>query len=69
MKRFFIYLKKTAWILFTFIAGYFIIAVILSFISTKTQKLDCVKTEHIFISSNGTHLDIIVPVKNLGKNL
>lgn len=69
MKRFFIYLKKTAWILFTFIAGYFIIAVILSFISTKTQKLDCLKTENIFISSNGTHLDIVVSVKNLEKNL
>lgn len=67
MKRFFIYIKRTAWILFTFIAGYFIIAVILSFISSKTQKLDCVKTEYIFISSNGTHLDIIVPVKNLNK--
>ena len=53
--------------LFTFIAGYFIIAAILSLVSTKTQKLDCVKTEYIFISSNGAHLDIIVPVKNLNK--
>ena len=67
MKRFFIYFKRIAWILFTFIAGYFIIAAILSLVSTKTQKLDCVKTEYIFISSNGAHLDIIVPVKNLNK--
>ena len=68
MKRFFIYLKRTVWILITLITGYFVIAVILSFISTKTQKLDCVKTEHIFIASNGIHLDIVVPVKNLKKN-
>lgn len=69
MKRFFIYLKRTVWTLIILILGYFIIAVILSFLSTKTQKLDCVKTESIFISSNGIHLDIIVPVKNLKKNL
>jgi uncharacterized protein (TIGR02117 family) len=68
MKKFFIYLKRTVWILFTFIAGYFLIAVILSLISTKTQKLDCVKTEQIFISSSGIHLDIVIPVKNLKKN-
>lgn len=68
MKRFFIYLKRTVWILFAFIAGYFFIAAILSFISTKTQKLDCVKTEQIFISSNGIHLDIVVPVKYLKKS-
>ncbi len=68
MKRFLIYLKRTVWILFTLIAGYFLTAVILSLISTKPQKLDCVKTENIFISSNGIHLDIIVPKKNLGEN-
>ena len=68
MKRFFIYLKRTIYIVITLILVYFIIAVILSFLSTTTQKLDCVKTERIFISSNGIHLDIIVLVKNLKKN-
>ena len=43
--------------------------IILSIISTHPENLDCVENQEIFISSNGIHLDIVIPRKLLSKKL
>jgi len=47
------------------ISGYLLIAFILSVISTSPEKLNCEEDRHIFISTNGVHLDIIIPKEYL----
>ena len=44
-----------------------IAALLFSFIKTKNTDLDCLKQKEIYITTNGVHLDIIVPVDNLNK--
>ena len=43
------------------VAGYLIIAVVLSLMSTSLKELPCQKDKEVFITTNGVHLDIIVP--------
>jgi len=47
------------------LSGYFLIALLLSIISTTPEKLDCEKDKQIFVSTNGVHLDIIIPKEYL----
>ncbi|NND34048.1 MAG: TIGR02117 family protein [Saprospiraceae bacterium] len=55
------YLKRTFLGLMLLIAGYLIIAVVLSVMSTRPKELPCQKDKEVFITTNGVHLDIIVP--------
>ena len=55
------YLKRTFLGLITLIAGYFLIAVVLSIMSTSPGELVCNKDKEIFITTNGIHLDIVIP--------
>ena len=47
------------------IVVYFIFAVLFSFLKTIPPKQNCTATNEIFITSNGVHLDIILPVENV----
>ena len=51
------------------IIGYILIGLVLSVIPTSPEKINCEKKKKIFLTSNGIHLDIIVPVKYLENNL
>jgi len=69
MKRLIIYLKRFFLVLITVIVSYFILVIVLSFISTSTKDLNCDKSENIYITSNGIHLDIVIPYKSLSEKL
>ena len=47
------------------IIGYFVTAVLLSVLKTHPPKLNCPAENEIFITTNGVHLDIILPVENI----
>lgn len=44
---------------------YFLAALILSFMKTHPPKPDCVAGREIYITTNGVHLDIVLPVENV----
>ena len=48
------------------VAIYLLAAIILSLSTTRPEVTDCRKEYQVYITSNGVHLDIILPVKNLG---
>ena len=47
--------------------GYLLLALILSVISTSPEKLTCEKDKSVFVTTNGVHLDIIIPEEDLNK--
>jgi uncharacterized protein (TIGR02117 family) len=47
---------------------YFIIAITLSFLPSTNIEITETKNKEIYIQSNGTHLDIVVPVEHLDSN-
>jgi uncharacterized protein (TIGR02117 family) len=47
------------------IAAYFFSALVLSVFPTFPSKSDCQPNHQVFVSTNGVHLDIIIPVKEL----
>lgn len=51
------------------VAGYLVIAVLLSLVPTHPPSLDCEKNREIFITTNGVHLDVILPVDFLNDEL
>ena len=61
-------LKMILWFIFG-IAGYLFAALVLSVIPTYPSNLNCSPDERIFVSSNGVHLDIIIPVEELHPEL
>ncbi|MDA0196815.1 MAG: DUF2459 domain-containing protein [Bacteroidetes bacterium] len=63
------YIKKILFCLGALGIGYFLIAIILSIMSTTPDNLDCVPEKEVFIATNGVHLDIIVPRKILTRGL
>lgn len=64
-KNLFRFLKHTFLILMGILLIYFLSAVLLSFLKTHPPKLNCIPNNEIFITTNGVHLDIIVPVEKL----
>jgi uncharacterized protein (TIGR02117 family) len=44
---------------------YFLAALVLSYMKTHPPKQDCVTDKEIYITTNGVHLDIILPVENV----
>ena len=51
------------------VAVYLLMAVLLSLLPTHPPELECEKNTEIFISTNGVHLDIILPVGYLNDEL
>lgn len=58
-------LKTVFAFLFVLIILYFLAALILSFMKTHPPKQDCVADKKIYITTNGVHLDIVLPVENV----
>ena len=69
MKRLIIYLKRFFLVLITLIVIYFILAIVLSLFSSNKKELNCIQSEKIYITSNGIHLDIIIPYNSLSDKL
>jgi uncharacterized protein (TIGR02117 family) len=63
------WVKLISLLLSLFVLGYLALAVLLSWISTHPHLIEGEKTHEIFVSSNGVHLDIIVPKKELNESL
>lgn len=60
MKKAFKYIKRFFLAIFLLLASYFLMAFILSSISTNPKKYECEQKESIYLLSNGIHLDIIL---------
>lgn len=58
-------LKPVFAFLFSAVILYFVAALVLSFIKTHPPKPDCVADREIYITTNGMHLDIVLPVENV----
>jgi uncharacterized protein (TIGR02117 family) len=64
--RVFRLLKLVLIFLISIVALYFVSALIFSVIKTHPPKLNCQAEKEIFITTNGVHLDIVLPVVNIG---
>ena len=69
LKKIVKYSIRTVLFIILMLVGYFLFAVILSVISTNPEKLNCEKDKTIFITTNGVHLDIIIPKVDLNSEL
>ena len=58
-------LKAVFAFLFALIILYFLAALILSLLKTHPPKQDCLADREIYITTNGVHLDIVLPVENV----
>lgn len=58
-------LKKSLLAILIIIAGYIFTAFLFSFLPTHPPRHNCSPEFDIYISTNGVHLDIILPVENL----
>ena len=58
-------LKTVFIILISSVILYFLAALILSFLKTHPPKQDCLADKEIYITTNGVHLDIVLPVENI----
>lgn len=67
--KFLSFLKRAIIFMICIIIGYFITAVLLSVLKTNPKKIICPAENEIFISTNGVHLDIIIPVQNVDYEL
>ncbi len=65
MKIFLKYLKRTLLFILSLIALYFIVAIILSYVPASTDEITETQNNEIYIQSNGTHLDIVIPTSQL----
>jgi len=69
IKILFLVVKKIlSWFIFATVV-YVLAAAVLSLLKTSPDKKECLKNKEIFITTNGVHLDIIIPVENLDENL
>jgi len=59
------FLKLLLFSVFSAIIIYFVFAVLFSFLRTIPPEQNCNPTKEIFITSNGVHLDIVLPVENV----
>ena len=62
LKQFFIFLISA-------VILYFIAALIFSVLKTHPPKTDCLAENEIYITTNGVHLDIVLPVENVKPEL
>lgn len=65
LKLIFTLLKSVFGFLFSAIILYFTAALFLSYLKTHPPKQDCLTDKEIYITTNGVHLDIVLPVENI----
>jgi len=65
MNKWLKYLWRTVLFVLSVIALYFIIALIFSFTPAPIDEISEEKNKEIYIQSNGTHLDIVLPIEQL----
>ncbi len=68
MKTFFKYLFRAALVVFGTIVLYFIVAIVLSYVPADVDEVTEEKNQNLFIQSNGTHLDIVLPIEEIGSS-
>ena len=59
------YLKKIFLLFLTLTIAFFVIVFTLSILGTHPKELNCSKSDQVYVSTNGVHLDIIVPKNKL----
>jgi uncharacterized protein (TIGR02117 family) len=64
-KKSFRLFKRTLFILISIIVIYIVMAALLSILKTHPPKSNCNSDNEIYITTNGVHLDIILPVTNV----
>lgn len=64
-RRILMLLKMLVLFLLSVITFYFVFAVLFSFLGTIPPEQICSPKSNVFITSNGIHLDIVVPVENI----
>jgi uncharacterized protein (TIGR02117 family) len=65
IKRIFKLLKQFFIFLISSVIVYFVAALIFSVLKTHPPKTDCLAENEIFITTNGVHLDIVLPIKDI----
>jgi hypothetical protein len=68
-RKFFKIVKNVLAILIGLPVLYLLTALLLSFLPTHPPEQNCQPEHKIFVSSNGVHLDIILPVENIAPDL
>lgn len=63
--KFFQLLKQAILLIIGTTAGYLIIAILFSILPTHPPELHCTADKEIFITTNGIHLDFVLPVENI----
>lgn len=63
------FIKRAIIFTMSLIIGYFATAILFSVIKTHPPKLNCMAENEVFISTNGVHLDIILPLENINNEL
>jgi uncharacterized protein (TIGR02117 family) len=67
IKILFFSLKKILSWFVLIIAAYLLFAIVLSVLKTRPPAINCIKDKNIYVSTNGIHLDIIIPVKDIDR--
>uniref|UniRef100_UPI0032169B25 TIGR02117 family protein n=1 Tax=uncultured Draconibacterium sp. TaxID=1573823 RepID=UPI0032169B25 len=57
--------KQLIFLLILAIGLYLLAALVLSLIKTRPQPVNCVEQLEVYVSSNGVHLDVIIPKESL----
>ncbi|MCY1720689.1 TIGR02117 family protein [Prolixibacteraceae bacterium Z1-6] len=65
MRSIYKFLKQLLFLLVLAIGLYLLAALVLSLIKTRPQPINCTEQMEVYVSSNGVHLDVIVPVESL----
>jgi uncharacterized protein (TIGR02117 family) len=55
-------LKYTLGSIGSLVFGYFLVGLVLSLAPTSPKSIDCDEKKEVYISSNGIHLDIVMPI-------
>ncbi|HFA51724.1 MAG TPA: DUF2459 domain-containing protein [Bacteroidetes bacterium] len=61
------YAKRIFWLIPVLFAVYFLTALSLSLIGTHPAKINCDNKTEIYVSTNGVHLDIVLPINLISK--
>lgn len=65
MKKVFSFLTSLIFILLLLIAVYFSAALLLSYLPANSSGKDCIEKQEAYVSSNGVHLFLILPIDHL----
>jgi uncharacterized protein (TIGR02117 family) len=69
VKSIFNVIKNLVFLLVLAVGGYIMAALVLSLLKTHPQPVNCAERNAVYVSSNGVHIDIMIPVENLDSRL